>query len=161
MKISIYIIYVFTFYFIIIALTSSTSASLTLAITAHWFITTTIHSSYFAIISSPFSSLLISFYHLFYNFYINSKRNSKLSLTLISRARFSLVHINPMDLTLANDILRNYILLHESMHNDDEKHTWLSSSRVFKEEIKFFYESRQIVIGCSIEHRGLQFDFSR
>ena len=50
----------------------------------HRSISTTIHYFCFLIISSPFSSLLISFSHLFSNFYLNSKRNSKLSLILTS-----------------------------------------------------------------------------
>ena len=68
-KICIYKRHVFYFYFyfsfIEVALTSFTCASITLALTVHKSIATDIHSFYFAIISSLFSSLLISFSHLF------------------------------------------------------------------------------------------------
>ena len=67
MKIPIYSRNVFNFYFayIVVALTSSTHASLTLALAMHQSIATVIYYFHFAIISSPFLSLLVPFKYLF------------------------------------------------------------------------------------------------
>ena len=95
------------FYFNVVALTSSTCASLMLALAMHRCFTITIHLSHLSIISSTFSSYLVSFSHLFFNFYLNSKRNSKLSFTLTSTCSI-LTHAYSPALIILFDIQPHY-----------------------------------------------------